>query len=649
MIGGNFPVPGGFVIYCDDNLLEEEITSLYYKFIGNGNVAVRSSSMNEDGEVRSGAGSYKTLIDVSVENLYDAILSVRDDAINSKNGDKITIIVQKYIEAKISGVAFSIDPINFDNDVIVVEYHEGIGEELVSGEIIPNTVVINKRRSENENNLFLQNVKKFVIQLESFFGFPVDVEWCVDKLGNFWILQCRQVTSIPHNYYNLRWSINEPLWAMDLAFFIRFGAGCHSIIKNIYNREEIIYSRKNLEDFEYYEGVRDEINAMYYFRNAMDEKDFDHREIYNEIMEVFNKVESLGIKDRFEILARLYCKCVSAYLISETSITDIFEREVLLYFSNDELEYIIHRNSEDIMIKEQNDFLKVNANDEVELLNHVRKYPYLALSFFDKDDLVKHLRLSNKMLKGQNISKSENSQTISHNLKFIESIEDKLKSLPQKIVGYIEKLKFLSSDRMKIKNGWGGVHFFMIDIIDYLSKNFGESKSDIYDYYLYEDIVLLISDGIKLSQEEKDLRKKGVLMEIIEMNGKLMPSIKFGKYFEYKKSSEEKSEDFILKGNAVIKKKVSGVVKIIKDNNFKFSDSLEDTIIVTSMPQPNIIPIIRNSLGLITNEGGVLSHAAILSREYNLACIVGTKYATKVLNNGDVVTMWADGKITKDS
>ena len=45
---------------------------------------------------------------------------------------------------------------------------------------------------------------------------------------------------------------------------------------------------------------------------------------------------------------------------------------------------------------------------------------------------------------------------------------------------------------------------------------------------------------------------------------------------------------------------------------------------------------------IITDEGGVTSHAAIVSRELNIPCVIGTKVATKVLENGDEVEVNAD-------
>jgi len=49
------------------------------------------------------------------------------------------------------------------------------------------------------------------------------------------------------------------------------------------------------------------------------------------------------------------------------------------------------------------------------------------------------------------------------------------------------------------------------------------------------------------------------------------------------------------------------------------------------------MPVMQRAVAIVTDEGGVTSHAAIVSRELGLPCIVGTEHATKVLKDGDLV------------
>jgi len=63
----------------------------------------------------------------------------------------------------------------------------------------------------------------------------------------------------------------------------------------------------------------------------------------------------------------------------------------------------------------------------------------------------------------------------------------------------------------------------------------------------------------------------------------------------------------------------------------------KDPVLVTSMTDPNWTICMRKAKAIVTNTGGVLSHAAIVSREMGIPCIVGTKVATSVFKDGDYV------------
>ncbi len=62
-------------------------------------------------------------------------------------------------------------------------------------------------------------------------------------------------------------------------------------------------------------------------------------------------------------------------------------------------------------------------------------------------------------------------------------------------------------------------------------------------------------------------------------------------------------------------------------------------ILVASMTAPEYVVAMRRARAVITDEGGITSHAAIVSRELGLPCIVGTKYATQILKTGDRVSV----------
>ena len=88
------------------------------------------------------------------------------------------------------------------------------------------------------------------------------------------------------------------------------------------------------------------------------------------------------------------------------------------------------------------------------------------------------------------------------------------------------------------------------------------------------------------------------------------------------------------------------MVRIIK-NRDDFTKMKPGDILVASMTTTNMMPIIKKAVAIITDEGGITCHAAIIARELKKPCIIGTKIATKVLKDGDMVEVDADKGIVK--
>ena len=92
----------------------------------------------------------------------------------------------------------------------------------------------------------------------------------------------------------------------------------------------------------------------------------------------------------------------------------------------------------------------------------------------------------------------------------------------------------------------------------------------------------------------------------------------------------------ILKGIAASQGQAEGAVKIaftIKDNA-KFE---EGDVLVTKMTEHSMVPIMIRASAIITDVGGITCHAAIVSREMGIPCVVATKEATKMLKDGQMV------------
>ncbi len=100
----------------------------------------------------------------------------------------------------------------------------------------------------------------------------------------------------------------------------------------------------------------------------------------------------------------------------------------------------------------------------------------------------------------------------------------------------------------------------------------------------------------------------------------------------------KKNEEVILHGLGASPGVATGRVVKIFDIN-ELDKIKEGDILVTKMTDPNMVPAMKKAAGIITDEGGMTCHAAIVSRELGTPCIVGTEKATSVLNDGEIITM----------
>ncbi|MEF8789781.1 MAG: phosphoenolpyruvate synthase [Haloarculaceae archaeon] len=103
----------------------------------------------------------------------------------------------------------------------------------------------------------------------------------------------------------------------------------------------------------------------------------------------------------------------------------------------------------------------------------------------------------------------------------------------------------------------------------------------------------------------------------------------------------------LLKGLGASPGIVSGAVRVVRKLD-QLDKVGEGDIIVTEMTTPDMVPAMKRAAGIVTDEGGMTSHAAIVSRELGVPAVVGTGEASSTLSDGRVVTIDGDkGTITE--
>jgi pyruvate,water dikinase len=100
----------------------------------------------------------------------------------------------------------------------------------------------------------------------------------------------------------------------------------------------------------------------------------------------------------------------------------------------------------------------------------------------------------------------------------------------------------------------------------------------------------------------------------------------------------QRPDKFLIEGDSVGNKIGKGAVHVIEDSS-KISDFVPDEVLVTDMTNPDWESIMKVASAIVTNKGGRTCHAAIVSRELGIPCVIGTGHATDVLKDGQVVTV----------
>ncbi len=159
-----------------------------------------------------------------------------------------------------------------------------------------------------------------------------------------------------------------------------------------------------------------------------------------------------------------------------------------------------------------------------------------------------------------------------------------------------------------------------------------------------------------LCEEFSDLPSHAVLEErakgTISIDGKERFFMSLGAFakahpeYEFVGLADARSEAREVKGQTAQKGVVRGVVRILK-NKYQLSQVQEGDVIVSPMTTPDFLPAMQRAAAFVTDEGGIMCHAAIVAREMKKPCVIGTKIATKVFKDGDLVEVDADNGMVR--
>lgn len=152
----------------------------------------------------------------------------------------------------------------------------------------------------------------------------------------------------------------------------------------------------------------------------------------------------------------------------------------------------------------------------------------------------------------------------------------------------------------------------------------------------------------KLAPDKKELnqRKKQFVYTFFNNKVNLISNKNFTNKVDKILSSKIDKQQKFIRGKVAHPGKAIGKVKIVHNigdiKKFKARN-----ILVSISTNPDLMPALKIAGAIVTDEGGLISHAAIIARELKKPCIIGTKIATKVLRDGQLVEVDANRGVVK--
>jgi len=313
--------------------------------------------------------------------------------------------------------------------------------------------------------------------------------------------------------------------------------------------------------------------------------------------------------------------------------------------------------------------LSFHQKNEVELLllaarrpapqkaweSFVRRWHWVSNSYYEsktltREDFMNEVRSMDAKERARRI---RDAKSYSHRMRSRKIAVARRFDLPRDIVRAADALSYSIWWQDHRKAYAWRINNFTDMLCDYARKKHGMTRNDSM-YYTAEDWRdLLVSESVlparllhdrqKLVVFDLGLRDKKASRAYTEYAGFRAKEIKEG---IIRALSSDDTD--VVRGTVVSKgsKRVRGTVRIVHSPR-EARHMQRGDILVAPMTSPDYITAMRKATAVITDVGGLMSHAAVVSRELGIPCIVGTKSATRVLKDGDRVDVDAETGIVR--
>lgn len=633
---------------------------------------------------------------VVVQQMIQSEISGVAFSINPTNNNLNEIVIESVLglgEAIVSGkVTPDTYIVNKKENKIKSKEIKTQKNKLVQIDGTNNWIKIQDKNLQKLSDKMILRLSDLIKKIEKFYGFPVDVEWGIVN-GEIYILQCRPITTLKVNkindmintinrigewkYYvtrNFNWFLENTqiygsgaeaqnkLLGFNVAtknYLILNGDeySLESDFKEIYEILETNFAK----DLEFFEKFADKefklVKKIKKYIHDLKQKDLNHMsfaELYKE-MKQFNQeyvdsfVPAFTRPESFlEIALR---KELERMNLGENEIEDIFTKVSTcpnygkLSYSEEPLDLL-------------NIALEMKKGNDIEGLldRHIEKYAWIKApvafedTCFTREDYMnrlEHLKEADIESKIENILQMRamndtNYEAVLKQYQFSEKV--------LKLIKAIRDFIFLRTHTTEYSD-----YLFYVarhTIFQVVSQKCNISVDDLI-MLSCEEILNILKNNGDLDEEFRNVikeRKKG--FAIIWLDGKVQTFLgdeslelqtEIGK--TYKTNENQEKEKNVICGTIANKGKIRGVARILLTYNDIYKVKKGD-IIVATMTTPDYISAMEKASGFVTDEGGITCHAAIISREFNVPCIVGTVNGTKELKDGQMIELDAyNGKV----
>lgn len=402
------------------------------------------------------------------------------------------------------------------------------------------------------------------------------------------------------------------------------------------------------KDLQKTDQVLDELCQKIIYLQTVDLKKKDNKELGKLTRDYFNKVKE--VYGHFQTSAPWFFykieEKIRRYLAGKTK-SYVEQENVLRMLARPIKRFVFEQEEIDLLA------LASKKHDLSLIKLHQKYYEWLNadsnLTSYTLRDVVKKLKELNLVKKSELAKKRKelvNRQklAIRENRKLLKKY--KISPSYQRLFRVLQEYSY---KRFYIRFCWTQGMYYGQILYREIAKRSGINLKDV-KYCLTDELVDFLLKGKRFNKKELQKRQKGYVIWMKNFKLNLYTGRKADQIAQYVAKHAKIERTTRVKGEIGSPGKIVGKVKVLsydKPLTPQIEAMKKGEILVAGQTRPEVIAACRKAGAIVTNEGGICSHAAVVSREFKIPCVIGTKIATDIFKDGDQVKVDADQGIVE--